>query len=73
MGQDEEQIKQVVVGVLAQVASIPVDDACVLVHAPDKSEPKVVEGDKNAEQFLRSLQYNLAKEVCHNTESWGRI
>ena len=53
-------------GVLAQVASISVDDGCVLVHAPDRSEPKVVEGDKNAEQFLRSLQYNLAKEVCYS-------
>ena len=67
VGQDEEQIKQVVVGVLAQVASINVDGACVLVHTPDETDPRVVEGDKNAEQFLRALQYNLAKEVCHRT------
>lgn len=53
-------------GVLAQVASISVDGACVLVHTPDKSDPRVVEGDKNVEQFLRALQYNLAKEVCYS-------
>lgn len=73
VGQDEEQIKQVVVGVLAQVSSINIDGACVLVHTPDKADPRVVEGDKNAEQFLRALQYNLAKEVCHRGYILGAL
>jgi hypothetical protein len=63
VGQDEEAIKSHSTNTLAPIASISMDGACVLVHSPDKAEPRIVEGDTNTEHFLRALQYNQSKEV----------
>lgn len=55
---------KVVVGALAPVASVGIHGSCVLVQTDRYGCNRMVEADTNVDQFLKSLQYNLAKEVC---------
>jgi hypothetical protein len=54
---------KIVVGALAPVASVGVDGSCVLVQTDRSGSHRLVEADNNVDQFLQSLQYNVAKEV----------